>query len=517
MGQLTYRANLSAPTIPFTVASSGRHTIYKQYDQNYVPPMISDKDLDKDIGVPQAIYAHNILPTGDGYQAVDFNLEVYKLAGDRTFVQVVSVRDVDGNVAYIGLTTEKKLYYYRPPFFTWNYLYEFASDHLPTLTAAQVSGVSYIFASNWNCYTYNFTNNTLEEAILNGVEMLDIIGITSVQGYLIAYSTDSVAWGSLLDPTDMEPSLATGAGGGTVEQIRGKIVSCVYNITGFIIYTTANAVVAVYSGNEAFPFNFREINNSGGILNTTYVANEANSGTHYAFTTSGLQQITAVETKSVFPELTDFLTSKIFEDFDPVTRELIHTELTTPLAKRIAFIADRYLVLSYGASSLTHMIVYDSFLERFGKLKVPHVSVFEWAGHATVDADVTKTSFGILRSDGSVLTVNFTPAAGTWAELPAASRPVLLLGRYQFVRSNFIQLDRVEVETTYQSDDYDCYALPSLDGKNFSTPVLGIENVTSDYVRNFFFKAAALNFSVLLAGKFNLSTLILHLSVHGER
>lgn len=517
MAQITYRANLSSPTIPFTVSNSGRHIIYKQYDQHYMPPMVSDRDMDKDVGVPQAIYAHNVLPTGDGYQAVDFDRQVYKLAGDKTFVQIVSVRDVAGNVVYIGLTTENKLYFYRAPFFTWNYLFTLGATHTPNLTVAQVSGVSYIFASKWNCYTYNFTTNALEESAFNGVEMLDIVGITSAQGYLIAYSEDSVVWGSLLNPIDMEPSLATGAGGGTVEQIRGKIVACVYNITGFLVYTTANAVVAVYSGNEAYPFNFREIANSGGLLNANYVATEANSGTHYAFTAAGLQQITPVETKGIFAELTDFLTSKVFDDFDPTTLTLTHTELTTPLNKKIAFIADRYLVVSYGSSELTHMIVYDTFLERFGKLKLPHIAVFEWAGHATVDADVTKTSFGILQEDGTVVTVNFSPAAGNWDELPVDSRPVILFGKYQFVRSNFIQLDRIELETTYVTDDFECYAIPSMDGKNFGAAVAGAENTVTDYVKNFFFKAVALNFTALLLGKFNLSTLILHFSVHGER
>jgi len=523
MAQIHYRANLSAASFPLNSALGGRTVIYPQYDHNAVNALVSEKDLDKETSVPHIFFAHNIFPTADGYQSVDFDLAVaaYPTSAEE-FTQIVSVRDVQGNVVYIAATKSKKVFFYRAPNYTWNHLFTFSGlpGYTPTdvqLTVAQVGGVAYIYVANWNCYKYNFNTNTLEETVLNGVDMLTILGITSSQGYLIAYSHDSIAWGSLLDPTDMEPSLATGAGGGSIEQIRGRIVACVYNITGFIVYTSANAVVAVYSGNESYPFNFREISNSGGILSTDYVATEANSGTHYAFTTSGLNQITPIETKSVLPEITDFLTAKVMEDFDATTRVFSRTALSSPLAKKLTFIADRYLVLSYGVGTYSHMLVYDTFLDKLGKLKIPHVNVFEWAGHKTVDADVVKTSFGILDSDGKVLTVNFSPAVGTYTGLPANAAPVLILGKFQFVRSNFIQLDRVEVETGNASDTLTCHALPTLDGKNFQPAVAGVVNVASDYVKNFFFKVAGLNISTLFAGKFNISTVILHFLVHGER
>ena len=517
MAQITYRANLSSTFIPLTTISQGRSVIVKQYDSNFLPQVTSDKDLDKDTGVPQILYAHNVLPTGDGFQSVDFNSHVAPPAGAlRFFTQIVSVRNTDGEVAYIGATASGAMFYYRAPNYQWTQFTTFAGSPPPAInmTVAQVAGENYICVANEGVYTFNFTTNTWENKVLLGVDMQEVIGITAAQGYLIAYSKDSVTWGSLLDPLDMEPSLVTGAGGGTVEQIRGRIIVCVYNITGFIIYTTANAVAAVYSGNEQYPFNFREVSNSGGILASHYVATESNSGTHYAFTTSGLQQISPVETRGVFGEVTDFLTSKIFEDFDNDTNTFTTTVSPNALLKAVNVIADRYLVISYGLTYFTHAIVYDMVLERFGKLKIPHIQVFEWLGHRTVDADVAKTSFGFLLSNGQILTLNQSPNPGDYVGAP---EPAILFGKFQFVRSRYLQLDCVDVESIRDTDTFTCHSLTSWDGKTFNTPAAGYLDATGAWVRKFLFKLVGMNHSILFKGKFSLSSLVLRFSVHGER
>ncbi len=519
MSQIPYRANLSASTWPFLISNAGRTVIVRGQDQNYVNPIASQEDSDKDIGVPQIIYCHNVLPTADGFQAVDYNTVVasaaFLLAGD-TFQDTVPVYSATGDVAYLAITTGGKLLYYRAPNSTWTLMSEIVGLAGKAMTVARVAGVTYIYFANIGCYTFNFTTNVLEPVTLNGLDPLLVLGILNSQGYMIAYTQDAIAWSSLVDPTDFEPSLATGAGGGNLEQIRGTVVACVYTVTGFIIYSTVNAVVALYSGNDRYPFNFREIAFSGGLIDVATVTDESNAGFHYAYTTSGLQQIAPQETKSIFHELTDFLSSKTYDDVNADTLAISTTTLASAIYKSLAIVADRYLVISYGYPGPSHAIVYDMVMKRFGKLKLAHIKVFEWWGHELADTDRVKTSFALLQETGEVLTVNFSRAVGS-ATIPTAAAATLFLGKFQLVRSRFTNLHSVEVENVHSGQPFSLRDLPTLDGKNFTTPIFGTENTISNPAKKFYFRVSAQNHTLAATGKFELTSIQLFLSSGGKR
>ena len=72
MAQVLTRLNLASTAFPFLSEFSGRGIIVKQSDQNYVPSTVSKEDLDKDIGIPQVYYCHNIMSTGQGYMSVAY-------------------------------------------------------------------------------------------------------------------------------------------------------------------------------------------------------------------------------------------------------------------------------------------------------------------------------------------------------------------------------------------------------------------------------------------------------------
>jgi hypothetical protein len=90
---------------------------------------------------------------------------------------------------------------------------------------------------------------SLVAVTLTGLVAADILGVVGVSGYLIAWTKSVIAWSSLLSPTDFTPSLATGAGGGSVQGARGDIVVCLAHTVGFVVYTNQNAVAA-YSFSE---------------------------------------------------------------------------------------------------------------------------------------------------------------------------------------------------------------------------------------------------------------------------
>ena len=139
------------------------------------------------------------------------------------------------------------------------------------------------------------------------------------------------------------------------------------------------------------------------------------------------------------PEL-DFLTGKRFEDFDSASFTLSVTNSAEPLKKRVEFVSGRFLVISYGLSSFTHAMVYDTALQRFGRVKLDHISVFQYGFLDADDADTPKKQLAFLQSSGLVTTLEF--AAGV-----LSPDSVLLMGKFQYVRSRFLQLDSVELES----------------------------------------------------------------------
>jgi hypothetical protein len=522
VAQTVYGANLSSVSFPFTIKAHKRTVIVKQYDQVHTPTITSQTDLDKDTNVPQLFYGHNIFPTGEGYQLVDYNLEVEPHTGSiEYFVDTYNLRDDQGHRLTVGISLTGKLYCIGPNQTEWALLVSMPEAAGKFISTAYVSGTTYLYIQDVGCYKYEYVEGgappaTLLPVTLEGLDIGDIVGILAAQGYLVAYSKNASSWSSLTDVTDFTPSLSTGAGGGNVEQIRGNIIFAASNVTGFIIYTEANAVVATYSGNERFPFNFREIATSGGITSNILVAHENNSATHFAYTTSGIQQISGIESKGVFPELTDFLAGKFYDEIELYPSPLIvNYSLGTPLNKRLAFISDRYLVISYGSNAFTYAIVYDAVLERFGKVKLAHTKCFEWVNPTEVSMDAAKSSLAFLQLDGTVVTVNFSQTSGTYT-LSEDCTPCAVFGRYQLVRSRLTQLCAVEVETVQDTDTLTVYDMYSMDGKNFAVSQ-GTENSYLSQVRKYFFRATALNHSICIIGRAQLSSLQLHITVADRR
>jgi hypothetical protein len=80
------------------------------------------------------------------------------------------------------------------------------------------------------------------------------------------------------------------------------------------------------------------------------------------------------------------------------------------MQKKLTFIADRYLVISYGISSLTHALVYDAVQKRFGKLKVNHVACFQYDLLTDLVSDIPRKSIAFVSSAGTISVVNFAVA-----------------------------------------------------------------------------------------------------------
>jgi hypothetical protein len=219
---------------------------------------------------------------------------------------------------------------------------------------------------------------------------------------MIAYSTNAVAWSSLISPTDFTPSLQTGAGGGQVQSIKGVITCGAPTSNGFILYTAQNAVAVLYTNNAQYPFNFNECIGAGGISTLERVTFDSDSGNNYAYTSFGMQVIKAKSAETILADVTDFLAGQYFEDFNEATLAFEYSILTAPMQKKLTFVADRYLVISYGITSLTHALVYDSVQKRMGKLKLNHVACFQYDLLTDLVSDIPRKSIAFVASSGTI-------------------------------------------------------------------------------------------------------------------
>ena len=510
MADIVYRGNLKAASFPFISSNQGRTVIVKGQDQNFINGLAPKESLDSSIGVPQIYYCHNVIPTDEGYRSIGYEQAVVStFPSSVVFTDIVYIRDDAGNHGYVGLTTDGDLLLLENGSSSWRNIVGAPAASLlqgRRMTAAYVSGITYIYFSEYYCYAYIFSAGAMAGVALSGLTATDIIGITSSKGYLIAYSKNAVAWSSTLDATDFVPSLTTGAGGGSIEGARGDIVTIEPVYGGLIVFTTANAVAAVASDNTRYPYNFTEITNAGGLQSPVHVSVGSSSKAVYAYTTSGFQTVSLSGAQVVFPEVTDFLTGGYREDFDETTNTFSSTYVDVAAQFRIALISDRYLIISHNgpAQSRNFALYYDTAFKQWGKLKIDHVLPFEYE---VTDTQIPRKSVGFLQSNGTVYRLN--PNA------ISSANGVMLLGKYQYVRSRLLTLQSVDIENVIPGGTFSLHTLPSLDGKNLDSAVAGYDRGETAPLAGYNFFSTAKNHSLLLKGAFNAVSVELTFTVHG--
>lgn len=511
MAQQTYRANLFSPSFPFISDQFGRSVIMGQLDHVEKSGSLDPSGQEKisKFGTPQMYYCHNVMPSANGLQSVDYAQLIAPEIGVTTFKGIISLRDAQDRTAYLGFTEEGNFFVSLSPYTSWIFKTYVSSLGGKTITRAYVQGTTYIYISNVGCYKYDFSTNNLVLVTLNGLNATEVIGVTSLSGYLIAWTTDTVGWSAIADPTDFVPSITTGAGSGSVEGITGALKICAAAHAGFLAYSTGNVVAVTYTGNSQFPFSFRALPSSGGSKDVNHIDYDSLAGQQYAYTTYGFQVFDIQKAQSVLPELTDFIAGSEFEDCEVSTGVFTKTKLTTSMKKAVRLIANRYLVISYGISELTHAIVYDAQMRRFGKLKITHVQAIDLL-LGTDAVDVPRNSIGFLKANGQVVSLDFDAYI-------TANDTVALFGKYQLVRSRLLQLDGIEFENVEAGDTFTVRVLPSIDGKNAGTAQVLPVAETSGFYRRYSSKAVGKNVGIMLTGSFSLNSFILNFHVHGKR
>lgn len=527
--QRTFRLNNTAATFPLVSTFFGRSTLTRApEDSNYIiTNAYSGAQADRDIGIPMPLYMHNVMPTTQGLTSVGYKQVAPPTEG--AFHEATILRtSEDSRFIFCGSsgrlldrsTNEWKS----------------AGAPIAGLTKAYLHKKTYLCNPGVGLLAFSEQSGSMYYVSLQGIDTRMLLGVTQANNYLVAYTKDTIYWSHVLNAEDMLPSLETTAGSEIPLAIRGQIVCCLPTQDGFNIYTTANMVAAKYSNNVRFPFVFTEIAGSGGVTEPRHVTSDSNSDTQFAWTTQGLQAIGGKDAKAVFPEITDFLTGHLFEEYIGPTGMVGYSNISQQwssesqswgdwpigennlrqfywngeLKKRLTLIANRWLVVSYGFANFGWALVYDQALKRWGKLRIAHTDCFELSTTRgqVVDQEANH-QLAFLQQDGRVLVANFE-------QRTIAEDSVLIFGRLQHTRGKVLTIHSFEVENG-RPGKMDLTLLTSLDGKNWLPDKQAITQIATENLTKWLVRTTGINHCFKLVGTFDIVTLQGSCTVGGGR
>lgn len=530
MSKLVFRGNLTASYFPLVATNYGHSiAIRDRNDSDYIiSNAFSGAMADFFIGIPIPIYMHNCLPTDLGIRAVGFKEHFAALINRETdFDQVLVVRDGSDKFSLLVPAQGKN---YTNSGYGWQ---EKSSLYLMAgmVTTAHLKGRSYV------CYEGNgiFLAPEMSRLTLAAVEASAFKGICAVASSLVAFDKDTIYWSSFTDPLDFQPRQSSAAGSESVLSVQAEITCVLPYGNGAIIYTAVNAVAMQFSGNIRQPWNYRIIPGAAGVLSPEHVSSEAGVDGHFAWTTSGLQLVRPAGAEILYPEVTDFLSQAVIEDWIGETglvpgRDIAGLQsalapneaqglcvgpnvfLKKALAGikiKVALIGKRFLAISYGEkieTSFTHILVYDFGLRRWGKLRVSHVDAFELPTLPSGSPE-PGNSFGILQSNGRLVSVDNSDSADI-----VGDQSVLVWGNLQTKRGGGQQLLAVEASNTISGMTESAWH-PSLDSKMWMPSVRPFLVHTSKDLSRWQERVPGLSHAISFTGPFHLTSLVLTVDI----
>lgn len=547
--QYRFTSALNSAEFPFVSSFQGRTVVKPELDNNIkTNQAFYGTQESANYSIPMLMYCENVLPLGEGIQSVGYEQLIAGLPGADDFDQAITLRDEDEN-NFIFVPAGGKNYIYRGDTGVWASTNPISAEGR-AVSRAYVNGRTFICYSGLGIYEYNSSTGVFGKLTLTGLTDAEVTSIGSSNNYLIAATKITVYWSSLIDQTDFVPSILTGAGFSIPQDVKAEITAVIGTAGGFIIYTARNAVAAIYTNNIRAPFSFREISNAGGIESYEQVTSESTSGPQFAWTTGGLQKIVPQGADTISGRANDFLAGGRWEYWDPVNKRLVRQPGGgTEFAVKVTYIASRFLVVSYSVDSTDtyqYALVFDTVLERWGKLKIDHTDCFFYpypnVGPDPAYEDLTATSyedFGAVTYEGLTLggvrsrtpskrTLAFLQSDGTVQltlmtyEKTVAQQGVIVLGRFQLARAETTTLHAVELEGGYSTQGtteplITVTALSSQDGKNLDEahPLLLVTS-TEEY-QEYDCRVHGKNFALVVEGTFALNTCLLEITNDGSR
>lgn len=570
-----YRIALNNAQFPFVSEWGPRAVVVQSADAASRQPNAWQGSKDNiDFNLAQVLYGENFVPVTNGLKSVSYSKIVNGIEST-AFDQIFPLRDDEENTVLFSPVGGGN---YRLLDGVWNDQpcdavvlnagYTLETDPAGSrVTRAYVDGKTFVCYSRmltigppqkdaslfyWKPDTKNLVS-VLHPTILGIVSNLpipagEIDGISSSNGYLIVWSGLTVYWAPF-DGTSFNFQVyangeVTGAGSQIPEDIKGHITAITPVARGFIIWTTKNAVAAIYNANNfASPWIFAEVKGCGGVESFEQVSETGgNNGDVYAYTTSGMQQVSLNAAESVFPSATDFLGARYIERFNDSTLEMEAGAMSLEMFVKVTVCSNRFVVISYGTYPGIYgfALIYDVVLERWGKLRIIHRDCFAYS-YGSQPAEITYSMLGDVPYEllDSVAYDELTVAGGNLtyprqsvafmlesgeiqlavmdereSEDPQTYPAFVLLGKNQFSRSRLVSLQSVEIEGA--AGDAEVSVLVSNNGATFDRAEPGVLRESKhNYSEWGFDLSTGKTLTLLVKGKFHLSTIMLEVEDDG--
>jgi hypothetical protein len=172
-----------------------------------------------------------------------------------------------------------------------------ATLHAPTVTFPDTTVHAVLYAA--------YAPKPITPGFIN---MAGQLGIFRANGRLGFWdSENSVAWSSIDDFSDFEPSLETLAGSAKFIDVIGRIVSIREHGEGFIIYATQSMVWVRQDVSATFQWSPKVISGATGPSFPFEIAVANPDTKHFAWTPGGLYKIESGAGEVIIPEVTDYL------------------------------------------------------------------------------------------------------------------------------------------------------------------------------------------------------------------
>lgn len=518
MSQMSYRGNLSAAIFPMTIARAGRSVIIPGPDQNFNRSVDSPDDSNRDAGIPQIIYGENIVPTADGFQSVG-----YTAGGSFGSTGAgVDWEPIELNIPASGRKHILLLIGAGETRSTTNGI-TFATDTIvgtaPVgannfISTATVRGTCYLHVGS-RIYTVTglspLTLTDVTASFTPGGILTNLVGICSAFNYLILLKSDgTINWSSTTTPTDFTPSLVSGAGSGALTGNSGGVQYIKQSPFGFYIYCWGNVVSATYTGNARYPWRFYPVDDSEGVTFRKQIAGEPTDSSAFIVSNSGtLMQLNQKNATLIAQEISEVLARLKYEDkFSYDTNTFTVQPVVTPMRANLSYIMSRYIVMSRGDVGY----LYDTQFKRYGKFNVSHSYVIDLDPSNSADSRPL-VFINLTNGTTNILNTNIHDTS-------ISMRGVMLLGKFQYVRSRFIVIDEVSIESGQLSQlvpevqrNFQAYVIPTLDGKTFQAAQALYPTDQTGAVMTYNSQAEGKNVSLLIKGAFDLCTvdLLFHL------
>lgn len=542
MATQTFKAALNTHAFPFLYEQASRAVLIAQ--QDVVPrvqnPSYAGSAENIDWNTIQPLFMENVIPIARGLMSVGFSEQLPAASPAVTdFDQLILIRDVVNSNALFS-PGKGKNYVYSNSTGVWTSYSPFAFN-FTLVTKAYVDGRTLIGYERTKVVEYDPAVPDVVTRVLTlpaGMAISDIRGIAGASNYLLAFTETEILWSTPTNILDLADT-NLGAGRQTPVDLKGIITAILPIAGGFLIYTTENIVAASFTDSAAVPFRFREVQNSAGVSSPEQVTGDATAGGHYCYGSAGLQVVTLQKAETVFPDVADFLVSKILESWNPTTKSIDKTILATSFQPKLQYLGSRYLFISYGSTSthFSHALVYDTALDRWGKVKIDHVDIgllpLEALGSSnryfTLEENYAfydlayedlqqeigtiaglRQNFGFLGVTGSTALLLAEPATET-------DKGTLVLGHIQVLRDRLVTFQSAEFDELRDFPAPVITLLGSHTGNRRNQTYTPTLVTTSDDYQKYGGRVTYKNFDIAIEGRFAMTTSIIGTTIHGKR